>query len=119
MGKIKAFFRNKWVGFTLAALLYTLWFVVWTGNLWLLLGLPVIYDLYVSRLFYRYVWSRNRRMCERSKTYKAVYEWVNAIVFATVVAAEAASRGSAASRATTWWYSTFRRATRCCWKTRP
>ena len=55
MGKIKAFFRNKWVGFTLAALLYTLWFVVWTGNLWLLLGLPVIYDLYVSRLFYRYV----------------------------------------------------------------
>ena len=86
MGKIKAFFRNKWVGFTLAALLYTLWFVVWTGNLWLLLGLPVIYDLYVSRLFYRYVWSRNRRMCERSKTYKAVYEWVNAIVFATVVA---------------------------------
>lgn len=44
MGKIKAFFRNKWVGFTLAALLYTLWFVVWTGNLWLLLGLPVIYD---------------------------------------------------------------------------
>ena len=23
MGKIKAFFRNKWVGFTLASLLYT------------------------------------------------------------------------------------------------
>ena len=33
------------VGFTLASLLYTLWFVVWTGNLWLLLGLPVIFDL--------------------------------------------------------------------------
>ena len=38
MGKIKEIFGNKWVGFTLAALLYTLWFVVWTGNLWLLLG---------------------------------------------------------------------------------
>ena len=86
MGKIKAFFRNKWVGFALAALLYTLWFVVWTGNLWLLLGIPVIYDLYISRLFYRYVWSRNTRMCERNRTYKTVYEWVNAIVFATVVA---------------------------------
>ena len=24
MNKIKAFFRNKWVGFTLAAILYTL-----------------------------------------------------------------------------------------------
>lgn len=86
MGKIKAFFRNRWVGFTLAALLYTLWFVVWTGNLWLLLGLPVIYDLYISRWFYRHVWSHNRRLCERSKSYKVIYEWVNAIVFATVVA---------------------------------
>ena len=86
MGKIKAFFRNKWVGFTLAAVLYTLWFVVWTGNLWLLLGIPVIYDLYISRLFYRYVWSHNTRLCARSKTYKTVYEWVNAVIFATVVA---------------------------------
>ena len=86
MGKIKAFFRNKWVGFTLASLLYTLWFVVWTGNLWLLLGLVVIFDLYISKFFYRYVWCHNVRLCQRSKTYKTVYEWVNAIIFATVVA---------------------------------
>ena len=86
MGKIKAFFRNKWVGFTLASLLYTLWFVVWTGNLGLLLGLVVIFDLYISKFFYRYVWCHNVRLCQRSKTYKTVYEWVNAIIFATVVA---------------------------------
>ncbi len=86
MNKIKAFFRNKWVGFALAAILYTLWFVVWTGNLWMLLGLPVIFDLYISRLFYRYVWHRNTELCQRSKAYKTLYEWVNAIVFATVVA---------------------------------
>ena len=86
MGKIKNLLRNKWVGFTLAALLYTLWFVVWTGNLWLLLGLPVIFDLYITKFFYRYVWSHNVKMCQRSKTYRTVYEWVNAIIFATVVA---------------------------------
>ena len=86
MGKIKEIFGNKWVGFTLAALLYTLWFVVWTGNLWLLLGLPVIFDLYITKFFYRYVWSHNVTMCCRSKVYKTVYEWVNAIIFATVVA---------------------------------
>lgn len=86
MGKIKAFFGNKWVGFTLAALLYTLWFVVWTGNLWLLLGLPIIFDLYITRFFYRYVWCHNAKLCKKSKTYKTVYEWVNAIIFATVVA---------------------------------
>ena len=55
MEKIKAFFRNKWTGFVLATLLYTLWFVVWTGNLWFLLGIPVIYDLYISRYFHRFV----------------------------------------------------------------
>ena len=86
VGKIKAFFRNKWVGFTLASLLYTLWFVVWTGNLWMLLGLVVIFDLYISKFFYRYVWCHNVRLCQRSKTYKTVYEWINAIIFATVVA---------------------------------
>ena len=86
MNKIKTFLRNRWVGFALATILYTLWFVVWTGNLWLLLGIPILYDLYISRLFYRYVWRHNVRMCQRSKSYKTVYEWVNAIVFATVVA---------------------------------
>ena len=143
MGKIKNLLRNKWVGFTLAALLYTLWFVVWTGNLWLLLGLPVIFDLYITKFFYRYVWSHNVKMCQRSKTYRTVYEWVNAIIFATVVATlvhlfifqmyviptssmertlligpTTASRGSSRYAATTWWSSTSRRATRCCSKTR-
>ena len=86
MNKLRTILRNKWVGFGLAATLYTLWFVVWTGNLWLLLGLPLIFDLYITKFFQRYVGSRNKRLCERSKAYKAAYEWVNAIVFATVVA---------------------------------
>ncbi|MDE5692085.1 MAG: S26 family signal peptidase, partial [Alistipes sp.] len=86
MEKLRKILRNKWVGFGLTATLYVLWFVVWTGNLWLLLGLPLIYDFYISRLFYRHVWSRNTRLCERSKLYKTAYEWVNAVVFATIVA---------------------------------
>ena len=86
MGKIKTFFRNKWVGFTLASILYILWFVLWTGNWWLLLGEIVIFDLYITRYFYKYVWRHNAEMCKKSKSYKAVYEWVNAIIFATVVA---------------------------------
>ena len=86
MNKIKAFFRNKWVGFICAALLYTLWFVVWTGNLWMLLGLPILYDAYISKWFYRHVWSRNAELCRRSPLYRTCYEWINAIVFATVVA---------------------------------
>lgn len=86
MEKIKAFFRNKWVASGCAATLYTLWFVVWTGNLWLLLGLPLIYDVYISKWFYRKVWHHNKTLCERGALYRTIYEWVNAIVFATVVA---------------------------------
>ena len=86
MNKIKSIFGNRWVKFTLVAIAYTLLAVVWTGNLWMFLGLAVIFDIYVSRLFYRYVWSHNETLRKRSKTYNFVYEWVSAIVFATVAA---------------------------------
>ncbi len=86
MNKIKAFFKNRWVGFTLMSVLYLLWFVVWTGNWWLLLGELVIIDLYFTRLIYRYVGRYNELWCQKSSIYKFFYEWINAIVFATVVA---------------------------------
>lgn len=86
MGTIKRFFGNKWVGFIGAALLYTLWFVVWTGSWWALIGLVVIYDCYISKWFYRKVWYRNKQLCEQNRLYRTIYEWINAIVFATVVA---------------------------------
>lgn len=86
MNKIKSILKNRWVGFALATILYVLWFVVWTGNAWFLLGIPFIYDLYISRIFYRYVWSRNERLCQKSALYNSIYEWVSALLFATVVA---------------------------------
>ena len=86
MEKIKAILRNKWFGFIFWSLLYILWFVVWTGNLWLLLGELVIVDLYFTHFLSRLIGRRNREWCRRSPTYKFIYEWVNAIVFATVVA---------------------------------
>ena len=86
MNGIKSFFTNKWTKFTLASVAYLLLFVVWTGNLWLLIGLPLIYDAYISKLFYRYVWHYNDDLRKRSKIYNSVYEWVSAIIFATVAA---------------------------------
>ena len=86
MDKIKAILRNKWFGFIFWSLLYILWFVIWTGNLWLLLGELVIVDLYFTHFLSRLIGRRNREWCRRSPTYKFIYEWVNAIVFATVVA---------------------------------
>ncbi len=86
MEKWWRFWKSRWVKFATVALLYTLWFVVWTGNLWLLLGLPVIYDVYISKYMYRWVWSRHKARKAASKGYKKTAEWVEAILFATVAA---------------------------------
>ncbi|MFR9670748.1 MAG: signal peptidase I [Rikenellaceae bacterium] len=86
MSKIKAIFANKWVGFTLASLLYILWFVVWSESWWLILGVAVIYDIYISKYMSRYIGVYNAKLCERSVIYRWLYEWINALVFATVVA---------------------------------
>lgn len=83
---MKKIFTNRWVKFAVAAILYTLLFVVWTGNLWMLLGLPLIYDYFISRLFYTYVGSRNEALCKKSRLYNSIYGWVDAIVWAVVVA---------------------------------
>jgi len=86
MNKIKNILKNRWVGFSLATILYVLWFVVWTGNLWLLLGVVFIFDAYITRYFYRFIGSKNEELCKRSKLYNSIYEWINAIIFATVLA---------------------------------
>ena len=83
---MKNILKNRWVGFTLWSLLYLLWFVVWSGNIWPILGLLVIYDLYFTRYLYRFIGRHNERWCQKSPTWKFIYEWLNAIVFATVVA---------------------------------
>ncbi len=86
MDRLKAIFANKWVGFSLATILYVLWFCVWTGAWWSLIGIVVIYDVYITGYIKRFIGEPNKRLCEASPLYRSIYEWVNALVFATVVA---------------------------------
>ena len=83
---MKRIFKNKWVRFGVAAVIYTLLTTVWSGNFWMLLGLPLIYDHYISRLFYRYVWSHNDALRAKYPLYNSIYGWVDAVLWATVVA---------------------------------
>lgn len=79
--------RNKWFRFALVAVVYTLWFVVWTENLWFLLGLPIIFDLYITKFIARWLhWERHEERKRKSKTYKEIWSWIDAIVFALVFA---------------------------------
>ena len=83
---MKRFWSNKWFKVSVVSVLYTLLCVVWTGNLWMLLGLPIIYDIYISKLFYQYVWHYNDKLRERSALYNSIWGWVDAILWATVAA---------------------------------
>lgn len=86
MEKLKEILRNKWFRFGLASILYVLIFVVWMRSPWMLLGLVVIYDIYISKLFSRHVLKYHREWRQKSKAYKTVMEWVEAILFAAIVA---------------------------------
>ena len=86
MSKLKKIWSNRWVKFGVVSLFYTLWFVVWTGNPWLLPGIAVIYDIYISKYMYRLFWRKHKERKQTNRTYRKVSEWVEAIVFATVVA---------------------------------
>lgn len=84
--EIKTILKNKWTRFSIAAVIYTLLFVVWTGNPWMLFGLVFIYDHFISRLFHKYIGRRNEELCAKSKLYNSIYGWLDAIVWAAVVA---------------------------------
>ena len=83
---MKNFLKNRWTKFAIASIAYILLFVVWPGNPWLLLGLPLIYDYFISRLVYRYIGKKNDALREKYPLYNSIYGWVDAIVWATVVA---------------------------------
>jgi len=78
--KIKKVFKNKYFNFGLATFIYLL-FVLWIGNAWLLLGLPIIFDFYISKKVNWTFWKK-RGTQKKSK----LVEWVDAIIFAVIAA---------------------------------
>lgn len=86
MDNFKIFFKNKWTKFILWTLIYVLWFVVWAKNYWFLLGVPVIYDIFISKLIYKKFGEKHKLKKESNATYRKAVEWVDTIVFAVVVA---------------------------------
>lgn len=79
---MKEIFSNKWFKFSLIAILYTLW-VLWLGNFWWLLGLIVIFDVYITQKVHWAFWKRKDP--PGGKQTKVV-EWIDAIIFAVIAA---------------------------------
>jgi len=71
------FFNGKYIRFGIAAIIYLL-IVIWIGNYWLLPGLAVIYDIYVTEKVNWTFWKK------RNGKNSAFVEWLDALIFAVI-----------------------------------
>jgi signal peptidase I len=69
--------KNKYLRFSIAALIYIL-FVIWDKNYWLFLGLPIIFDVYISK---KVNWTFWKKRGVKNSTF---IEWLDALIFAVV-----------------------------------
>ena len=70
-------FSNKYFRFGIVALIYIL-VVIWIGNFWLLLGLGIIFDMYVTEKVNWTFWKK------RHGRNNAFIEWLDALIFAVI-----------------------------------
>ncbi len=70
--------KAQWIKFSIVSILYIL-FVIWDNNYWLLLGLPLIFDIYISKYIPWGAWKKSK-----NPSTKKLAEWVDAIVFALI-----------------------------------
>lgn len=71
--------KVKWIKFSFTALTYVLW-VIWVGNLWLMPGILIVIDIYITK---KVPWNFWKKTKDGSKP-KAWVEWIDALVFALV-----------------------------------
>ncbi|MCL2726842.1 MAG: signal peptidase I [Bacteroidales bacterium] len=82
MQKIRAIGANKWFKFALWGALYALW-VIWLGNYWWLLGLLIVFDLYITKKVKWAFWKKRYKEGEKRNFW---LDWLDAIIFALVAA---------------------------------
>jgi signal peptidase I len=70
-------FQKKYTKFAIVAIIYVL-VVIWIGNYWLLPGLGIIFDLYVTR---KVNWTFWKKREGKNSTF---IEWVDALIFAVI-----------------------------------
>lgn len=79
---MKKLLTNKWFKFGTIGGLYLAW-VIWLQNFWWLIGLAIIFDIYVTQKVHWAFWKKKNP--PNGKQTKAV-EWIDAIIFAVIAA---------------------------------
>lgn len=77
--RLKAIGIKRWIRFSLVCLVYILW-TIWMGNAWLLLVLPLLFDIYITSYIPLTWWKSSK-----SKVVRMVMSWIDAIVYALIL----------------------------------
>lgn len=72
--------QRSWIKFGVIVTLYLLW-TLWVGSWWLLLLIPIIFDIYITKKVHWAFWKK-KGVKKQSK----VVEWIDALIFAVVAA---------------------------------
>ena len=80
MSSLRKVPRLRYVRFGITTLLYVA-LIVWTGKYWWLLGLPVIFDYYITQRVHWLFWHKKGKQKQST-----LVEWIDALLFATVAA---------------------------------
>ena len=75
---MKKFSKKQWIKFGISAVLYIL-FSIWMQNLWLLLGLIVLVDIFLTKYIPWGAWKQSKNPSVRN-----ALEWVDDILFALI-----------------------------------
>ncbi|MCM1293064.1 MAG: signal peptidase I [Bacteroides sp.] len=70
---------TRWIRFSIVALIFILW-VIWLGNWWVILFLPLLFDIYITGYIPFTWWKKSK-----NKNLVMVMSWVDAIVYALIL----------------------------------
>ncbi|MBP5365434.1 MAG: S26 family signal peptidase [Bacteroidales bacterium] len=70
---------KQWIRFAIDALVFIL-LIIWVGNYWLLLGLPIVFDIYITKIIPWSAWKKRKD----GKKPSAVFDWIYSIIYALV-----------------------------------
>jgi len=70
--------KHQWINFSIWSVLYIL-FSIWMGNAWLLLGLIVLIDIYLTKFIPWGAWKESK-----NPTAQKVLNWIDDILFALI-----------------------------------
>lgn len=82
MTALRDLFSNKWFKFAVVTLVYALW-VIWARNYWLLFGIAIIFDIYITK---KVKWAFWKKQYKKGEKRNALLDWLDAIIFALVAA---------------------------------